>query len=224
VRGCTGNAGAALAVLALLRTRSFALAAWFCVLVLYYVIVARYAGAEQRGPQYHVYAAVPLALATAMGAGALWGIVRARWPRRPNLAHGAAALAVLLALAQQWRSNVLLFAVRSDVFLRAGRALAEVAAPDDRVVVTSTDVAVEDGVDNNFEEPKVLFHAWRRGRVLARDRLNATDLRRAMDRCRAHWLVVLDEVQAFETADFRAAVATFEVVRQGDGYRVLRRP
>jgi 4-amino-4-deoxy-L-arabinose transferase-like glycosyltransferase len=223
VRGGTGYAGAALALLALLRTRSFALAAWLAVLLVYYAIVARYAGAEERGPQYHVYAAAPLALATALGAEALWRVVRARWPLRPRLAHGTAALAVLLALAQQWRANVRLLAVRNDVFLRAGRALAEVAAPDDRVVVTSTDVAVEDGVDNNFEEPKVLFHAWRRGRVLARDRLNATELQRAMDRCGARWLVVVDLALGRETADFRAAVATFEVARQGDGYRVLRR-
>jgi hypothetical protein len=224
VRGCTGYAGALLALLALLRSRAFALAAWLAVLLLYYAIVARYAGGEERGIQYHVYAAVPVALATAMGAEALWRAVRARWPLRPRLAHGTAALAVLLALAQQWRANVHLLAIRGDTFLRAGRALAEVAAPDDRVVVTSTDFAVEDGVDNNFEEPKVLFHAWRRGRVLARDRLDATNLRRTMDRCGARWLVVLDKALGRETADFRAAVAGFEVARQGDGYCVLRRP
>src|SRR5262249_52249593 len=116
LRGCTGYAGAQLALLALLRPRSFALAAWLAVLLLYYAIVARYAGAEQRGPQYHVYAAVPLALAMAMGAEALWRAARARWPDRPRLAHGAVALAVLLALALQWRANVRLLAVRSDTF------------------------------------------------------------------------------------------------------------
>jgi hypothetical protein len=177
---------------------------------------------------YHVYAAVPLALATAGGA-----VVARRWLRRrlqrclPAAAFRLALVLVslpLLAMAlQQWRSNLRhLRQPRDDLFLRAGRAVAAVSQPENPIVVTSTDFAVDEGVTNNFEEPKVLFHAWRRGRLLPRDRLNAANLRAALARTGARFVVVLDRALDRAAANFRAALAEFEVAAQGDGFTVLR--
>ncbi|MGE3174857.1 MAG: ArnT family glycosyltransferase [Planctomycetota bacterium] len=224
-----GYTGSLLALLAMGMGRPlvlrYAVIAWLAVVFVYYMIVARYAGHESRGIQYHVYVLVPLSLATAGGAMSAWRYLRHRMPRRWAMA--AVAVPILAMTAQQWRSNVRFLRLpQDDLFLRAGQALAQVSAPDDRVVVTSTDCAVDDGATNNFEEPKVMFHAWRRGRILPADRLNAQTLRQTVERASARWLVVLD--RALErtpggpTADFRTAIAQYEVAASGEGFRVLR--
>ena len=222
-----GYAGTLLAVFALLRARPralrFACAAWLLVLLVYYMIVARYAGHESRGIQYHVYVAVPLALATGGGAAAAHRLLRSIRRGTPWLPHALVALLVLGMAGQQWRNHVRWLQLpQEDVFLRAGRALAAVSAPTDSVVVTSTDVAVQDGVVNNFEEPKVMFHAWRRGRILAADRLAAANLQAAVEDTGARFLVVIDSVVAGATDDFRRAIAALEVVAHGDGFHVYR--
>ena len=222
-----GYAGTLLAVLALLcgrpRPLRFVCGAWLLVLFVYYLIVARYAGHESRGIQYHVYVAVPLALATAGGAAVAHRLLRARRRGPQWLPHALVALLVLGMAAQQWRNHVRWLQLpQQDVFLRAGRALAAVSAPTDCVVVTSTDVAVQDGVVNNFEEPKVMFHAWRRGRILPADRLAAANLQTAVEETGARYLVVVDSVVAGAAADFRRVIAAAEVAASGDGFHVYR--
>lgn len=222
-----GYTGTLLALLAMFfgRTRWLRLACvgWLAVVFVYYLIVARYAGHESRGIQYHVYVVVPLSLATAGGAAMVFHYLRDRLRSRPYLVWAITAVPVLGMAAQQWRSNLRFLQLPTDdLFLRAGRALAEVSRPDDRVVVTSTDRAVDDGATNNFEEPKVMFHAWRQGRILARDRLNAAGLQQAIVRSGARYLVVIDRVRADATADFLDAVATMPVVASGDGFHVYR--
>ncbi len=222
-----GYTGSLLAVLAMLFGRPRALRAtlvgWLMVVFLYYLIVARYAGHESRGIQYHVYVIVPLSLATAGGASMVRNFLCERLRGRQWLVLAICAVPIFGMAVQQWRSNLrFLHMPIDDTFWRAGRALAAVSAADDCVIVTSTDRAVDDGATNNFEEPKVMFHAWRRGRILARDRLDAAHLDDAIDQTGARFVVVLDEVMAGAKPDFRAAIATFELAAEGPGFHVYR--
>ena len=221
--------GTGFVLLALLVARPFALRyacwVWFAALLVYYMIVARYAGHEARGLQYHVYATVPLALAVGAGAAALWQVCRRKLPARPLAQLLLVGLPLLAMTMEQWRANWWFLAThKNDLFLRAGHALASVSEPGDRVIVTSTDVAIDDGVENNFEEPKVMFHAWRRGRIMARDRLTLAELQRTRSLIDARFLVLIDQV--FDGADesFRNEISTWDVAVSGNGFHVLRVP
>lgn len=222
-----GYTGTLLALLAMFFGRTFRLrftaVAWLLVVFVYYLIVARYAGHESRGIQYHIYVVVPLSIATAGGASMVRNYLRERMPARSWLVLAITALPVVGMAAQQWRGNWrFLHLPREDLFLRAGRALAEVSAPGDHVLVTSTDRAVDDGVTNNFEEPKVMFHAWRRGRILPCDRLAAANLLGEARRCDARYLVVIDRATVGAAADFLAMVAVMPVVARGEGFSIHR--
>jgi len=224
-----GYAGTLLVLLALFVGRSpalrFACWAWLLVLLLYYMIVARYAGHESRGMQYHIYAVVPLALAVGAGTEALWRLVSRRLPARPVVALAVVGLVGLVMALQQWRSNRwFLAASKNDLFARAGQALASVCAADELVLVTSTDVAWDGAVENNFEEPKVMFHAWRQGCILARDKLQLENLQQAAHSIDARFLVVLDQVLVDAAEDFLAAIGRYPVVVRGEGFEVLRLP
>ncbi|MEC7584444.1 MAG: glycosyltransferase family 39 protein [Planctomycetota bacterium] len=221
--------GTLFVVLALFAARPLALRSglwtWLAVLLVYYMIVARYAGHESRGLQYHVYAAVPLALAVGAGACALWQLC-GRWLSGQLVVR---SLVVVLPLSgmlmEQWRANDAFLATeKSDLFLRAGRALASVSDAGDLVLVTSTDVATEDGAVNNFEEPKVMFHAWRRGRIIARDRLTLDELQRVRGLIDARYLVLIDQVFDGADEDLRQELLTWDVAATEDGFHVLRVP
>ena len=126
-------------------------------------------------------------------------------------------------LGQQWRSNVrFVTQPKRDLFVRAGTALASVSGPQDRVVVTSTDAACLDGVENNFQEPKVFCYAWRRGRVLPRDQLDLAHLAAAERAIDARWLVVLDEVLPKAAQSFVAALQDNEVAVREPGFTIYR--
>jgi 4-amino-4-deoxy-L-arabinose transferase-like glycosyltransferase len=223
VTGTVGYAGLALALVSLWSPARRSLWPWLAVILLYYAIVARYAGTENRGAQYHVYAAVPWSLAMAVGAAQLGSTLRSH--ARGTQALAAVAVGVLIAamLGQQWRSNVRFLELpKRDLYVRAGTALALVSQPQDRVVVTSADAAVIDGVDNNFQEPKVFCYAWRRGRVLARDQLDLAQLEAAERAIEARWLVVLDEVLPDVAPSFAGALREAEVAVREPGFTIYR--
>ncbi len=222
-----GYGGSLLAVPGLLFWRGplfrVAVPAWILVLFVYYLIVARYAGHEGRGLHYHLAAAPPLCLCVGAGAVVLrdWlGRLTGRtWP-------GIVLVAGLLGLLvfQQWRGNLrLLRAEPVTVFRDAGLQLAALSQPEDLVLVTSTDVALDHGTPNNFEEPKVLFHAWRRGRVLAADRLGR-DALAAGRGIGARWVVVIEAALHSAAPDFEPALAELPLAAQGLGYRIYRVP
>ncbi len=223
-----GYAGTALVVLGLLFARCGLrghLLRWLAVLVVYYLIVARYAGHESRGLHYHVYAVVPLALALAAGAQSARRIVATALPNNRWLPWFFVLVPVFGMGLQQWRSNARLLQMpREDVYLRAGQALAAISTRADLVLVTSGDVAFDRGTVNNHEDPKVMFHAWRRGRQLPRDELTAARLQREQAICSARYLVVLEHVLADAEADFGAKIAGMPLVVEGEGFRILELP
>ncbi len=92
---------------------------------------------------------------------------------RPEVATSEAPLWAQ-ALADQCRE------ARDELRFLAGRAVESVSRPEDLVVVLSHDGARDGNVANNFEEPDVLFHAWRRGRILARDEQHGAGLKRVL--------------------------------------------
>ncbi len=181
-----GLLGVAVVALGLLsradRRLQLLLVSWFGTIGLYYMIVARYAGQPERGSQYHVWMAVPAALALA--AGLDWIM---RWSNRqswmtpalsPALAGGALALIITTG---DMPVNRDLLTWRGDPLLRqAGHALAERAARDETALVLTDRRTVELGASNNFEQPDLLFHANRHGRMLPLDRLTEAGLDRAL--------------------------------------------
>lgn len=194
-------------------------------LLLYYLITARYAGSG-RGLHYHIYAAVPACLVMAASLSGPW------WGRRERLLArvGAGAAAVILVVVATGQAGInrqtLRGASAADArFKEAGIALGDVSEPGDYAVVVSADVSVDaaTGVPNNFEQPNVFYFAKRRGRALARDRLNLKDLRGTLA-IGAKWFVDFPEISG-ETAtqEFKEYVGrTMILVRDGQGYRVYR--
>jgi 4-amino-4-deoxy-L-arabinose transferase-like glycosyltransferase len=150
------------------RRRSWRLlgASWAGTLLLYYLIVARYAGSA-RGLQYHLFAAPLVALMAGKGVeGVGRRLAAGRWA---FLAVAAAAIALQVPLEVRLLGN------RGGVLQReAGLAVARLSAPSDLLLVLSSDEASDRGVPNNHQEPNVFFFARRRGRVLANDRQTAT--------------------------------------------------
>lgn len=189
--------------------------AFLVVLWLYYCIVGRYAGFAPRGLHYHVYAAVPWSLLGAAGVAA----VSTRCGRRTTWC--LIGLTALLCAYQVWGSRWL-WTERHDLFLRAGQAVAALSAPDDVVIVLSHDAATDGSVPNNFEQPDVLFHAWRRGRILPRDRQDGDALERVAGPD-ARWFVNFPGLNAEAAPSFLTTLERLGAkVAEGDGFEVYR--
>jgi hypothetical protein len=107
-------------------------------------------------------------------------------------------------------------------FIEAGRAVARLSSPDDLVLVLSQDVAMDNGVPNNFEQPNVFFHARRRGRVLARDRQSRRGLEAAMT-TEFEWFVNFPSLNGSADATFHDYVAErMTRVTAGEDFEVYR--
>lgn len=227
-RWMLGHAGLLLAIVGLFRAPTtllrVLLGSSFGAIVVYYFAVARYAGFAPRGLHYHLYAVPWVAIAAANGLVVLHGWVSRRFPGRPRAALLACAIAVLAMAVPQARGY--LRVVRSDgnaVFLRAGKALGKHSDPEDLVAVTATEVADDNGVPNNFEDPRVLFYAGhRRGVIIATDQLYAANLIRAINDG-ARWVVTLEMSMASANAGFLGVLGErTDLVEDGDGYKVYR--
>lgn len=191
-------------------------AAWAATLLLYYFITARYSGSG-RGLQYHIYGSPLVALAAAGGLEAL----RGRWPaRRAQVTWGVAALTV----AAQLPLNAYVAAQRRNLDVaHAGKALAALTAPDELVAVLSADVAMDQGVPNNYQQPDVFFHARRRGLVLAYDQQTLAHLRRASS-AGATWFVNFPDLNRAAEPAFVGLLRRLEPVRVGEGFEIYRLP
>lgn len=204
-----GPVGAMLALASLLGRRRSDLKlvgrTWAAVLVVYYCIVARYAGDERAGIQYHVYAAPLAAILAAAGldAAVRWAAGFRRVPRAVRSKWAATLVALALVAGYQMLIDVLILAKpRHTHMISAGSKLAELSSPGDVVVVLSESGKGPGAASNNFEQPDVFFHARRRGRVLARDRQSGDGLSRAL-RDDARWFVNFPALNGQADSSFR---------------------
>jgi hypothetical protein len=214
----TGYSGMALALFGIAfhrRPRFVALcAAWIGTLFLYYLIVARYAGVEGRGRHYHIYAALPFALAIGGGLSVLLRI-----PGRGGPLLLAAAFSAICA--EHVRQDILLVRQKWALMRPVGLELARRSAPADRVVVLSPSQGFETGAPDNFEQPNIFFHARRKGVVLAADRQTGEHLREAVEAADARWFVNLKEVNHAAVPSFWTEIESrMTPAAEVDGYTI----
>lgn len=148
------------------------LAAGFPALVVFYFAVARYS--SELGPQYHIFSLPFAALLIGIG---IEGV--ARWLRgrvSPTVRIAAAVVAVLALFAQSAMVFVASFKDQSGVYGACSAQLDQVSAPTDLVVISTTSLAVDRGMANNFQEPTIFYLADRKGWSLAADQLEPTIL------------------------------------------------
>ena len=196
-------------------------------LLLYYLIVARYAGSEARGVQYHLYAVPWLAMAMARGAGWLWALGRQRKTfagMALPAAAGPALVTVLLAtmvlqMVPFWQK--VYFYRDPPLLRRAAAAVAELTEPGETILVLSNSPSSDAGVANNYQQPQVFFHAHRRGRSLAKDRQTREELEAALADG-IPWLVTFDR-HLSDHPEFRAALAElYRPSLEDEGFALYR--
>ncbi|MBN9098018.1 MULTISPECIES: glycosyltransferase family 39 protein [unclassified Pseudonocardia] len=186
--GVTGVPLAALGAWLAWRQRGpVILAAGIPALVVFYFAVARYS--QEEGPQYHIFSLPFAAILTGIG---LAGI--GQWLRRRSTATvrvGLAAVAVLALFAAS--ANVLAqsFRDRSGVYGTCSSLLAQVSAPTDLVMVSTTSESTVRGLPNNFQEPTIFYLSGRKGWSLAADQHQPAIVRDYVGRG-AKYLVVYD--------------------------------
>ena len=214
-----GPVGTLLAIVGVLRLRSrnwpVLVVSWTLATALYYFIVARYAGRPDLGLHYHLFAAPLMALLATSG---LAVVAQIRGIRRWMLA----ALVVGI-FGYQGVCNVLILRMREGPrFLDAGRAVARLSGPSDLILVLSQDVAMDNGVQNNFEQPNVFFHSRRRGRVLSRDRQSEEGLEAAITP-EFGWFVNFPSLNGVADPSFREFISErMTRVAAGEDFEVYR--
>jgi 4-amino-4-deoxy-L-arabinose transferase-like glycosyltransferase len=149
-------------------------------MIVYFFGVARYAEGDL-GVQYHVFMAVYAGLAVGLGLDRLLDGGRLR-ALTGLVAAGVFALGGVAAYADQFRGW-------GGEALACGAAMQEVIPPHDLVVITSDDVADQEGTPNNYQDPTLFFHGDHRGWSVASDQDQAA-LAEAYRADGARWLVV----------------------------------
>ncbi|GEM_PF-1249980 len=183
-------------------------------LFLYYLLVARYCGHEGRGTQYHLYAAPWLAWGATAGFSALF-----EYGKRGLQVAAVALLALCfqsgLSIGRVWLAR------HGKELAAAGHALREISSPDDLAVVLGADPAWDrNQVANNFEDPRVFYHARRRGRVLASDRQDPARLAEVLG-CGARWFVNFPWINRSAGPGFREALEQRTILRrEGPGFEI----
>lgn len=147
---------------------------WFAIygiitVGIYYMIVARYARQEW-GIQYHVYM-LPYA-ALCVGLGMDW---LTRWLRQtPKLAMALVSAAFFLYASMTFYSEML--TPPQDLLAQCAAYVQAVVPPGELIVVSTTSVAMDHGVPNNYQDPQIFFYSRRYGWSLPADWHNAEKL------------------------------------------------
>jgi hypothetical protein len=142
------------------------------VVPIYYLIVARYAGFD-RGVQYHIYAIPFAALGIGAGLARLFeGVEGALSLRKLAQARRVWAAALVVALMIGWSANIFFnqLLLPTNANLReCGIRVSHFVPEDTRIIVSTTSLAVEDGIPNNYQEPDIFFYSHRNGWSLPAD-------------------------------------------------------
>lgn len=119
---------------------------------IYYLIVARYSHQEW-GIHYHLYMLPFMALTT--GLGTQWMLTK--------YSKSTRAVILGLSLALFFGMTTLIYyemlTTGGDPLSACANSITAVVPPDDLIVVSTTNVALEDGVPNNYQEPQIFFYS-----------------------------------------------------------------
>lgn len=151
------------AVIALKRKELRLIIIGIAVIGFYYMIVSRYSH-EEWGIQYHVYM-LPFA-ALALGLGAEWVIDKYQGYVRAGLLWISTGVFLGATLILFY---YMLFAGVSGLSECAG-FVKEMVPPDERIIVSTTSVASDNGTSNNYQEPQIFYYSKRYGWSLPADR------------------------------------------------------
>lgn len=136
---------------------------------LYYMIVARYSR-EEWGIQYHVYMLPYAALAIGLGVG--WIIDRYDNALQKSGFWFSTGIFVCVASILVYR---MLFTYNVG-FMQCASYVKELVPKNDRIVVSTTSVALDNGIPNNYQEPDIFFYSRRYGWSLPADKHTADEL------------------------------------------------
>jgi 4-amino-4-deoxy-L-arabinose transferase-like glycosyltransferase len=122
----------------------------------YYLIVSRYAH-EEWGIQYHVYMIPYAALTVGLGTG--WVLDNYKQFKQAGLlwiSTGVFLSATLILYFQ-------MFTAGDSGFYACAGYVKELVPSNERIIVSTTSLAVEDGIPNNYEEPEIFYYSKRYG-------------------------------------------------------------
>lgn len=142
---------------------------------LYYLLVARYAGAPW-GVHYHLYALPYYALA--VGFSLSW--FSGRWGGWPAL---LCAGYLLLGASPVYQD---MLATQPGAAVACGEAVNRLVPAAERIVVSSASPSHDGEAPNNYQDPVVFFHARRHGFSLAADRHTMAEIERLRARGARH--------------------------------------
>ncbi len=154
---------------------------------LYYLIVSRYTH-EEWGIQYHVYMLPFAALAVGLGAG--WILDKYRWVGRTGILLTSTGIFFGVTLILFFR---MLFSGNDGLYACAGY-VRELVPADERIVVSTTSVAFDNGIPNNYQEPQIFFYSRRYGWSLPADWHNVEMLAEYREDGASHFIIYDEEL------------------------------
>jgi 4-amino-4-deoxy-L-arabinose transferase-like glycosyltransferase len=139
-------------------------------MVVYYMLVSRFAQ-EEWGIHYHIYMIPYAALLAGVGLGWLWDQVQTRKPGLRYVAYRLSVLASVMVMVgvtgaiyagQLLQPNALDMqqcAVDVKNLIPAGKL----------IIISSTSASNDNGLPNNYQDPRIFFYSHRYGRSLPAD-------------------------------------------------------
>jgi hypothetical protein len=168
-----------------LKQKSFRINVYgFITVGIYYMIVARYARQEW-GIQYHVYM-LPYA-ALCVGLGMDW-LLRQSKSVFSRYALGAVSLLFFLASAYFYKG---MLTPVQDGLAQCASYVQALVPSGDRIVASTTSVADDNGVANNYQEPQIFYYSQRYGWSLPADWHTAEKIIEYRN-AGAHYFVIYD--------------------------------
>jgi len=136
-------------------------------MLLSFMITARYARADW-GINYHLPALPFAALSFAVGAEWLFSKMRERWQRPAAI---ILAMGIFAMTAGTWYLMLRPASNRvGEELVRCGETVQRLVPEGGLIIVSTESRTVQDGVENNFQEPTIFFYARRSGWSLPADR------------------------------------------------------